>query len=565
DGSDDDLTKNGFLDFGKIWVILNGGQMNVDTESGVASVSGSYMSVEKTADGVSITCLEGTCVLGEGDNKIVLTEGQTAKVTGVYGLLEDDGPMTDEEVQAWLENNPEAAFVIGSVGNFVWQDLNANGFQDDGEEGIAEVYVALYNQNEEKVAETFTDENGFYEFANLAGGGYKLKFELPAGYVFTLPDVGEDNSTDSDAGLDGLTAMFEIAPGQDVQSLDAGLILSHGGFSDVCPLTGLKVKDPSKLKLRPLFLSISHFPANATRPLTGISWSPIVFELYIGYGQTRLFSMFYCDYPDELAEDNNGTGTRIDGVRSGRVAYADIASQFGAGMIIGGADPKVGKQIAGQVCGSAYRPEGSDDIGAGGLDITRLEGVAEDCQSEFGNTDLAVNIFGPPPAGGQSGENLLMFYNQSNKTRWDYNSGFGGYVRSQNHPDTPDVFEVSIDKLTGAPIVFENVVVLYTQHTVQNSAGTIIDIAIGYQQGKAKLFRNGIVYDICWSTQNGDYKEPSNRLRPILFTDCDGNLVPLSPGKTWVNLVDYSAGFSYNNELGSWVARFYQPEYQGSN
>ncbi len=51
------------LTLGKLWVILKGGSLQVDTPSGVAAVSGSYLSVwydPKTGE-LRITCLEGNC------------------------------------------------------------------------------------------------------------------------------------------------------------------------------------------------------------------------------------------------------------------------------------------------------------------------------------------------------------------------------------------------------------------------------------------------------------------------------------------------------------------------
>ena len=555
------LIKNLTLTFGKIWIILNGGEMNVETESGVASVSGSYMSVESDGDFLYMTCLEGICSWGEGEEQIVLTAGQTLLVSGA-GEDPIEGSTTDEEVWEWLAINPEVQAVLGTISNWVWEDANANGLQDEGEAGVPEVKITLLDQADAELAETFSDEEGFYLFENVPGGSFKIRFDAPEGYLFTLKDAGGDDGLDSDAAADGLTDPFSLEPGASTDEFDAGLVVSHtGGGSNICPLTGLQVKDPEKLNLRPIFVSISHFPPNATRPPTAVSYAPMVFELYIGYGQTRLFTLFYCDYPESVGE-NGGETPRIEGVRSGRVAYAEIADFFDAGMIIGGVDPKVGAQIGSKVCATAYRPEGSNDIGAGGLDFTRLENIADECRpnGEWENTELAVNVFGPPPAGGQSGDKFMMNYNQSNKTRWTYSPDLGGYVRSQNHPDTPDQFEDSIDKLNGAPLVFENIVVLYTQHTVENSAGTIINMDLHYNQGKAKLFRSGMMYEICWTTLGNDYPSgKSQRFRPILYTDCAGNLFPLAAGQTWVNLVDVTTGFFFDNDFGEWVARFYQP------
>ncbi len=62
------------------------------------------------------------------------------------------------------------------------------------------------------------------------------------------------------------------------------------------PLTGLPVEDPSLLDLPALLVSISHFPVTA-RPQAGLSFSPLVFEIYITEGATRFLAAFYGEFP----------------------------------------------------------------------------------------------------------------------------------------------------------------------------------------------------------------------------------------------------------------------------
>ena len=62
------------------------------------------------------------------------------------------------------------------------------------------------------------------------------------------------------------------------------------------PLTGLPVADPSLLQIPAVLLSISHFPVNA-RPQAGLSFAPMVFEIYITEGATRFLTTFYGEFP----------------------------------------------------------------------------------------------------------------------------------------------------------------------------------------------------------------------------------------------------------------------------
>ncbi len=99
--------------FGKLWVILAGGEMSVETPVGVAAVRGSLLSVQFNPDTntTMITCLEGHCQLENGGQTVELVAGQAAEVTGVDNPPSEPQPMTEAEVEDWLANNPEATLV----------------------------------------------------------------------------------------------------------------------------------------------------------------------------------------------------------------------------------------------------------------------------------------------------------------------------------------------------------------------------------------------------------------------------------------------------------------------
>ncbi len=110
------------LEIGKVFIILNGGSADVDTPSGVASVRGSYMKVEVdpvTLD-VFITCLEGNCSASNPAGTVNFTQGQKTvlfqkdPVTGNWTIPNVE-PMTPEEFQEWLVENPEAQEVFSQA------------------------------------------------------------------------------------------------------------------------------------------------------------------------------------------------------------------------------------------------------------------------------------------------------------------------------------------------------------------------------------------------------------------------------------------------------------------
>ncbi len=101
------------LEIGELWIILNGGSLEVDTPSGLASVRGSYMQVRvhQGTNQVWITCLEGTCQIGNNGGTIAITAGQTAMIINA-DTKPEAGLMDHADIEAWLQNNPEATLVV---------------------------------------------------------------------------------------------------------------------------------------------------------------------------------------------------------------------------------------------------------------------------------------------------------------------------------------------------------------------------------------------------------------------------------------------------------------------
>lgn len=111
-----------------------------------------------------------------------------------------------------------------SIGDRVWEDLDADGIQDDGEPGIAGVAVELLDDTDDVIASTVTDAAGLYEFDDLPPGSYRVRFVAPTGMEFTQKGVGVDSTVDSDADpVTGLTDVIDLASGERDPSWDTGL------------------------------------------------------------------------------------------------------------------------------------------------------------------------------------------------------------------------------------------------------------------------------------------------------------------------------------------------------
>ncbi len=96
---------------------------------------------------------------GEPDST---TTVNTATATNAYFV---SGRRTNDDSGAvTITINPR-----GSIGDRIWWDLNANGTQDNGEPGLANVLVSLSNG-----AQMRTDTNGNYLFSGLVNGTYDV-------------------------------------------------------------------------------------------------------------------------------------------------------------------------------------------------------------------------------------------------------------------------------------------------------------------------------------------------------------------------------------------------------
>lgn len=148
-----------------------------------------------------------------------------------------------------LEKHWDAGAVrYGSIGDYVWQDLNKNGIQDAGEPPIAGVPVYLQTRQKGESTWNFyaaseTNEHGRYVFEKLKGSEYteieyRVIFDLPYDTKLTTPIAGDDINVDSNAlanyinGWGFPTNVIRLGYGQNDMTWDAGIIQTSGSIGD---------------------------------------------------------------------------------------------------------------------------------------------------------------------------------------------------------------------------------------------------------------------------------------------------------------------------------------------
>jgi len=118
-------------------------------------------------------------------------------------------------------------YPMATVGDIVWMDDNADGVRQPTEAFAQGVVVEAYDIYNDMVGSDVTDANGSYMIDYLQQEGYYLRIQPPSGYTVTSPNVGGDESMDSDIDHSNgnyTTQYYQMDPGIHMPNVDAGLV-----------------------------------------------------------------------------------------------------------------------------------------------------------------------------------------------------------------------------------------------------------------------------------------------------------------------------------------------------
>jgi hypothetical protein len=224
-------------------------------------------------------------------------------------------------------------------------------------------------------------------------------------------------------------------------------------------------------------------------------------------------------------------------VRSGRLLYTYLAQSYSNSCLVYAfASPEVLEKLP--HCAFVAH---EDYLGGDMFSLDRMRAVAEDNMRRQASRpfDYSSNAYADAsPPGGTPARRLDVYFGRINQSAWVYDPLYQSYLRYVDNADinAQGVVHPEIDRLTGRQLHFENVVVIMADIDVVSRTNLDIHLDAG-NVGRAKLFRDGQVYSITWSTRGGEYEKETGLRKPIQFLNSDGTPASLKPGHTWVIIV----------------------------
>lgn len=362
--------------------------------------------------------------------------------------------------------------------------------------------------------------------------------------------------------IGGAATVVPTSTATPVFTIREGAIGPNEYPSNVNPLTGLTVDDPTVLERRPIIVKISNSPA-IVRPQSGIGAADLVFEHYTELGVTRFSGIFYANAP-----------LRVGSIRSARLIDYELVPMYQGLLAFAGGSIGVEKRIFGSEAVKTSLCVHREDKAQCGAEADMIAPAGLIPPSEFADraykgvwlgapyyfrdetiavpNNLFVNLeklwqlaaqegfaqrpdlrgmafhLVPPEDPSGSGVMAEIRY-RTTLVNWHYDADTGRYYRSS---DNQPHFDANTDEQISAA----NVIVVYAGHyltdIVESGSGENVNwsaqITI-WPEGDAILFRDGLRYEGRWRR----YTRPEL----MSFWTTDGEILYLKPGNTWIQLV----------------------------
>lgn len=324
---------------------------------------------------------------------------------------------------------------------------------------------------------------------------------------------------------------------------------------NVNPLTGLVVSDPAVLNRRPILIKVSNESPDV-RPYSGLSFADHVWEYQMeGWALTRYTAVFLSQTPDFVGS-----------LRSARlIDLEQLVPMYGGILVNSGAStnkraggpPRVNELLFAQPWkdrvinadwgfGEPYQFRQPDIPHPGVAYHHTLFARPEEIwkyadQKGFNqrpNLDGLVFDWNIPVGGTPTTEVAIDYSGRGPKRifRWDAGeSKWLNFIEDQNRR-VPEAQEG--DYLTGQPLVFDNVVIIWAYHYdadyIEDEPAQLPGVHVDLSgEGDAELFRDGMRYLIKWRRVGTEGM--------LQFFTLNGQPIAFKPGTTWFNTASYNA------------------------
>lgn len=288
------------------------------------------------------------------------------------------------------------------------------------------------------------------------------------------------------------------------------------------PLTGITTTDAGRANRPALSVKVDNAPQ--ALPQDGLNGADIVTEELVEGGLTRLFVTF-----------QSADVSPVGPIRSARPVDADLLAELGGGIFA------YSGAAAGEIAPSRAHSGAvllSPENGNGGFYRVRNRAAPSNMYSSTaalyqeaarvkpGALPAAPALFTyspTPSAGGAPGTHASIGFSQFSSAAWAWDPANNVYTRTQN--GAPD------NQADGAPVTAQDIVILSVGigHTgIFDQARNEDPLVIVTGSGPAWVLRDGQVFKGTW--QRDSYSVP------MKLVGADGQVMPLHPGRTWMEL-----------------------------
>ena len=155
----------------------------------------------------------------------IQVNGDATNVAGTTGTPSDESGNPLPNVDPPTDDDDAVVVLLGTIGDTVWFDVDGNGTQDEGENGIPGVTVTLTLPDNSSVTTT-TDTDGLYLFSDLPAGDYVVTVDAS-----TLPPNAIAQTYDADGLATPNESSLTLGSGEDNLLQDFGYQPAGPGIS----------------------------------------------------------------------------------------------------------------------------------------------------------------------------------------------------------------------------------------------------------------------------------------------------------------------------------------------